>query len=982
MKRTPKKLLSLLMILAMALTLLPMTALADTEVSPFNLSAAPPWTGSTCTNVTPVDEYGYSISPPSLGISTIQTKWTYIDSESVEHTLDPLDEFLPETVYTVHATVILSTGNIFPDPPELSFEGEPVTTYEEWNPATPYKVTVSYTYPATNPLFEVTEARMKAVEPLFGANPDFAPELESGSNFEIIDIEWLDGDGNSLTASDTFTTGNYSLYVTVKPLSICYFAEPDAMEGSFGEITWHDYILTDVTYAADPNNRVLSYTWTVPEPVSTVSLTIPKQAYGETPVMTGSPDYWDHSYPYYVDASEVKWIDETSAELAADAILTSEHSYSVVLNVYPARGNTFADTVSADVNGNPGSVVHNVTYLTVTAPVMLSDPVGMDTVEITLDPGMEVGKNRSWGEVPAYADYSFVNARWFDQDDNEYDYDFIVEAGQTYKAQFEINADLSFAFYDAADMKVLIDGEYADEVKVSEDHRFLTAYKTYEMPHPWMPIVIPEETFDLTEGSIAKTSGDFETLKATMDAFHAAGKVIASTDSINMFYDLDMDGNRDLCVGPDPDDAAYDLLSVLDSCSISGEKAIAVDAADETYLNDILASSYYENVKFVIPLPVVMHTVTFDANGHGSAPAPVSVEHDAAVGCPADPIPEEGWTFGGWFADEACLTAYDFSAPVLADTTIYAKWTEVTAAVFTVTFDADGGEGAMEAMTVDESGKLVLPDCTFTAPEGKVFDAWNFGAPGDEIEVTADLTITAIWKDKTGAGFTLTFDADGGEGAMDALTVADGEKLVLPECGFTAPKGKVFDCWDAGKPGDEIEVAADLTVKAIWKVFNPFEDIFETDYYYDAVLWAYYAEPFVTNGMDATHFGPATTVKREHAVTFLWRAMGEPEPETAENPFVDVKESDYFYKAVLWAVEKGITKGTDATHFTPQQTCSTAHIITFLYRTLGIGEDGWYAVAEAWAIGAKLLDGLDVSVAPGVDCPRADVVYFLFRAIK
>ena len=54
--------------------------------------------------------------------------------------------------------------------------------------------------------------------------------------------------------------------------------------------------------------------------------------------------------------------------------------------------------------------------------------------------------------------------------------------------------------------------------------------------------------------------------------------------------------------------------------------------------------------------------------------------------------------------------------------------------------------------------------------------------------------------------------------------------------------------------------------------------MFETDYYYDAVLWAYYSEPFVTNGMDATHFGPATTVKREHAVTFLWRAMGEPEP--------------------------------------------------------------------------------------------------------
>ena len=163
---------------------------------------------------------------------------------------------------------------------------------------------------------------------------------------------------------------------------------------------------------------------------------------------------------------------------------------------------------------------------------------------------------------------------------------------------------------------------------------------------------------------------------------------------------------------------------------------------------------------------------------------------------------------------------------------------------------------------------------------------------------------------------------------------------------------------------------------------NPFTDVFETDDYYDAVIWAYYAEPQVTNGITATQFGPGSTVTRGQAATFLWRAMGCPEPKSSVSKFEDVQDPNYYYyKAVLWAVEQGIAKGTDATHFTPEQTCSTAHIVTFLYRTMGIGADGWYEIAEAWAQGAGLLKGMSAAVAPGVDCPRAGVVQLLYRAL-
>ncbi len=162
---------------------------------------------------------------------------------------------------------------------------------------------------------------------------------------------------------------------------------------------------------------------------------------------------------------------------------------------------------------------------------------------------------------------------------------------------------------------------------------------------------------------------------------------------------------------------------------------------------------------------------------------------------------------------------------------------------------------------------------------------------------------------------------------------------------------------------------------------NPFEDVKEGNYFYDGVLWAYYRAPQVTKGVSDTRFGPYATVTRAQTVTFLWRACGEPEPSATKNPFVDVKTTDYYYKAVLWAVEKKITVGADATHFSPGQTCPTAHIITFLYRAMEEGPDGWYEEAGAWAMGHNLLADTNLTVSPKVGCPRGAVVTFLFRAL-
>ena len=269
----------------------------------------------------------------------------------------------------------------------------------------------------------------------------------------------------------------------------------------------------------------------------------------------------------------------------------------------------------------------------------------------------------------------------------------------------------------------------------------------------------------------------------------------------------------------------------------------------------------------------------------------------------------------------------------------------------------------------DVDGSKTILNVTYMAVAGpakqKTLQSIAVTTPPDKTEYTAGETfdlagmaVTAAYDDETAAEVT--------GWSVTPETLAENDKAVT----VSYTEGDVT-----------VTAEMPVTVKPAEKK-NTFKDVFETDYFYDAVMWAYYAEPQVTNGIHADEFGPDRTVTRGQAVTFLWRAMGCPEPETAENPFEDVKENQYYYKAVLWANEKGITNGTSATRFTPNQTCSTAHIITFLYRTItGKANAGWYEVAEAWAGGARLLDGLDIEVKPGVDCARCDVVLFLYREL-
>ena len=164
---------------------------------------------------------------------------------------------------------------------------------------------------------------------------------------------------------------------------------------------------------------------------------------------------------------------------------------------------------------------------------------------------------------------------------------------------------------------------------------------------------------------------------------------------------------------------------------------------------------------------------------------------------------------------------------------------------------------------------------------------------------------------------------------------------------------------------------------------DPFTDVPFSAYYAAPVYWA--RDNGVTTGTSETTFSPQESCTRGQVATFLWRAMGEPEPKNQENPFTDVTEEDYYYKAILWAVEEGITNGTSATTFAPNETCSNAHILTFLWRAMGQPDkteaELWYADAEAWAKTQGLLVKTSAATNIAANCPRGDVVTFLFRVL-
>ena len=558
--------------------------------------------------------------------------------------------------------------------------------------------------------------------------------------------------------------------------------------------------------------------------------------------------------------------------------------------------------------------------------------------------------------------------------------------------------------------------------------------------------------------------------------------------------------------------------------------------------------------------------VTFDGNGGTGSMEPVTVEEGSRYPLPACGFTApDGQEFKAWEIGGIEYNAGD-DYVVLGNTEIKALWKDsaVIPTTFTITFNANGGTGSMEPVTVEEGSRYPLPACGFTAPAGQEFKAWEIGGieynAGDDYVVLGNTEIKALWKDSAviPTTFTITFNANGGTGSMEPVTVEEGSRYPLPACGFIPPVNMQFSGWALSAGGSVIAdgaimVTSNITLYAIWepvpvnefvvffdgnggtpavssmmtighrlaflpgafrsgsycfdgwyternggelittstvfaantivyahwtytggsggsggyvpgyyiiratagaggsitpsgdvsvraganqtftitpnrgyavsdvkidgrsigavrsytfenisashtievqfRVRSSFVDVPSGSYYEDAVDWA--VANGITTGMDAAHFSPDGICTRAQAVTFLWRAAGRPAPESRTMPFTDVPADSYYYDAVLWAVENGITKGTSSTTFSPDDTCTRAQIVTFLWRSeqspaagssnpfTDVSADAYYADAVLWAVKEAITTGTTrTTFSPDAECTRAQIVTFLWRCKK
>ena len=242
-----------------------------------------------------------------------------------------------------------------------------------------------------------------------------------------------------------------------------------------------------------------------------------------------------------------------------------------------------------------------------------------------------------------------------------------------------------------------------------------------------------------------------------------------------------------------------------------------------------------------------------------------------------------------------------------------------------------------------------------------------------------DVTVSPKSASK-GDTVTITVKPDSGY-ELDTLTVKDasGSKIKVKDKG----DGKFTFTMPASKVTVSAEFAEIETLD--------FADVSTDAYYYEAVKWA--AKKGITGGTGDGTFNPNGSCTRAHIVTFLWRAAGSPEPKSTVS-FADVPADSYYAKAVAWAVENGITLGTGDGTFSPNATCTRAQSVTFLYRALGtapttvngftdVTADAFYADAVAWAVESGVTNGTSASTfSPNNGCTRAQIVTFLYRTMK
>ena len=332
-------------------------------------------------------------------------------------------------------------------------------------------------------------------------------------------------------------------------------------------------------------------------------------------------------------------------------------------------------------------------------------------------------------------------------------------------------------------------------------------------------------------------------------------------------------------------------------------------------------------------------TLTLKYNDGATADTTYNVASGTTITLPT-PAYRSGYTFNGWYDGSTKVSS---PYKVTKNVTLTASWS----------YNYSGGSSSY-----DPTYSVSTPSKT---EHGSVTVSPKSASKGDRVTVTV----------KPDSGYVL-----------ETLTVTDknGNELTLKDKGngkytFTMPAGKV-------------EVKA--TFMEDNSMLNFFYDVPNNAYFYEAVKWA--VENGITTGVGNDLFAPEQPCTRAQIVTFLWRAAGSPEPKGAASGMTDVVSGSYYEKAVAWAIENGITTGTTTSTFSPDATCTRAQAVTFLARALkakaasaaefsDVPADSYFADAVAWAAANGVTEGIGGGLfGSDNDCTRGQIVTFLYRA--
>ena len=364
-----------------------------------------------------------------------------------------------------------------------------------------------------------------------------------------------------------------------------------------------------------------------------------------------------------------------------------------------------------------------------------------------------------------------------------------------------------------------------------------------------------------------------------------------------------------------------------------------------------------------------------------------------------------------WLGSDGNLYAPGESVPEVV-TTLTAQW---TVNQYTITYDLAGGtvESNPNTYTIETKAFTLKNPTksgyTFTGWSGTGLDGENNMTVTIPTGSTGNRIYTAHWR-YNGSGHSYSYytikttaGAGGSISPSGNVSVREGRDrtfTITPDKGYAISNVKIDGkSIGAVKSYTFENVRRTHTIEVIFMKANGnpqtgvFVDVATGSYYEDAVDWA--VENGITKGTDDTHFSPDGICTRAQAVTFLWRTAGSPKPETRAMPFTDVPVGSYYYDAVLWAVENGITKGTSDTTFSPNMTCSRAQIVAFLWRSekspaagtanpfADVKSTAYYADAVLWAVKENITKGTtSTTFSPNADCTRAQIVTFLWRCKK